>query len=202
MAYTKPAATTLAGTALKQTPPPTANAIVPVVLDAEIATATQLGVVKIGSGITVDGSGTISASTADCCPEVGDWIPALLPSVPGVISLNTKTARYVKTGNLVTCTFDVAVTSITGGSNASTLKLSGLPFSSESSTGYVGVVLIGYFSDMNTNTSYISGSVISTSTQGDLWFQKESNKSLTKLTQADVKTNTRLVGTVQYLSAA
>lgn len=199
MAYTKPAATTLAGVALKQTPLPTTNAIEPVLLDSEIASTTQLGVVKIGSGITVDPSGTISASGSAL---VGDWVPAILPSVPGVISLNTKTARYVKSGNLVTCTFDVAVTSITGGSNASTLKLSGLPFSSESSTGYVGVVLIGYFSDMNTDTNYISGSVISTSTQGDLWFQKEADKSLTKLTQANVKTNTRLVGTVQYLSAA
>jgi len=202
MAYTKPTATTLAGVALKQTPAPVVNAIVPVVLDAEIASATQLGVVKVGSGISVDGSGTISASGADCCPEVGNWTPSILPSVPGVISLNTKTARYVKSSNLVTCTFDVTITSITGGSNSATLKLSGLPFSSESSTGYVGVVLIGYFTDMNINTNYISGSVISTSTQGDLWFQKEPNKSLTKLTQADVKTNTRLVGTVQYLSAA
>ena len=63
-------------------------------------------------------------------------------------------------------------------------------------------MLVGYFSELNSNTNYISGSVISTSTQGDLWFQKESSKSLTKLTQGDVKTNTRLVGTVQYLSAA
>ena len=200
MAYTKPASTTLAGVALKQTPLPTTNAIEPVLLDSEIATTTQLGVVKIGTGISVAVDGTISASGGSSI--VGDWTPAILPSVPGVISLNTKTARYVKTGNLVTCTFDVTVTTITGGSNASTLKLSGLPFSSESSTGYVGVVLIGYFSDMNTNTNYISGSVISTSTQGDLWFQKESSKSLTKLTQDNVKTNTRLVGTVQYLSAA
>jgi hypothetical protein len=199
MAYTKPTATTLAGVALKQTPAPVVNAIVPVVLDAEIASATQLGVVKVGSGISVDGSGTISASGTT---TVGNWIPVLTPSVPGVISLNTKTARYVKSGNLVTCTFDITVTTIVGGSGASTLKLSGLPFSSESSTGYVGVVLIGYFEDMNTNTNYISGSVISTSTQGDLWFQKEPKKSLTQLTQADVKTNTRLVGTVQYLSAA
>jgi hypothetical protein len=199
MAYTKPTATTLAGLALKQTPAPIVNAIVPVVLDAEIATAVQLGVVKIGSGITVAVDGTISASGGSSI--VGNWVPVLTPSVPGVISLNTKTARYVKSGNLVTCTFDITVTTIVGGSNASTLKLSGLPFSSENSTGYVGVVLIGYFEDMNTNTNYISGSVIATSTQGDLWFQKEPKKSLTQLTQADVKTNTRLVGTVQYLSA-
>jgi hypothetical protein len=198
MAYTKPTATTLAGLALKQNPTPVVNAIVPVVLDAEIATTTQLGVVKVGTGISVAVDGTISASGA---ATVGNWTPMLTPSTPGVISLNTRTARYAKSGNLVTCTFDIAVTGITGGSNASSLKLSGLPFSSESSTGYVGVVLIGYFKDMNTHTSYISGSVISTSTQGDLWFQKEPEKSLTQLTQADVKTNTRLVGTVQYLSA-
>ena len=200
MAYSKPAASTLAGVALKQAPVPSSVSLTPITLNSDIATTTQLGVVKIGTGISVDVDGTISASGGSSI--VGDWTPAILPSVPGVISLNTKTARYVKTGNLVTCTFDVTVATITGGSNASTLKLSGLPFSSESSTGYVGVVLIGYFSDMNTNTNYISGSVISTSTQGDLWFQKESNKSLTKLTQDNVKTNTRLVGTVQYLSAA
>jgi hypothetical protein len=200
MAYSKPAASTLAGVALKQNPGPSPVSLTPITLDSDIATTTQLGVVKIGSGISVDIDGTISASGGSSL--VGDWTPAILPSVPGVISLNTKTARYVKTGNLVTCTFDVTVTTITGGSSNSTLKLSGLPFSSESSTGYVGVVLIGYFSDMNTNTNYISGSVISTSTQGDLWFQKEPVKSLTKLTQGDVKTNTRLVGTVQYLSAA
>ncbi len=200
MAYSKPAASTLAGVALKQNPVPSPVSLTPITLDSDIATTTQLGVVKIGSGISVDVDGTISASGGSSL--VGDWTPAILPSIPGVISLNTKTARYVKTGNLVTCTFDVTVTTITGGNKNSTLKLSGLPFSSESSTGYVGVVLIGYFSDMNTNTNYISGSVISTSTQGDLWFQKEPVKSLTKLTQDDVKTNTRLVGTVQYLSAA
>jgi hypothetical protein len=188
MAYSKPAASTLAGVALKQNPGPSPVSLTPITLDSDIATTTQLGVVKIGSGISVDIDGTISASGGSSL--VGDWTPAILPSVPGVISLNTKTA------------FDVTVTTITGGSSNSTLKLSGLPFSSESSTGYVGVVLIGYFSDMNTNTNYISGSVISTSTQGDLWFQKEPVKSLTKLTQGDVKTNTRLVGTVQYLSAA
>lgn len=200
MAYSKPAASTLAGVALKQTPIPSSVSLTPITLDSDIASTTQLGVVKIGSGISVTADGTISSSGGSSI--TGDWTPAILPSTPGVISLNTRNARYVKTGNLVTCTFDVAVTTITGGSSTSTLKLSGLPFSSESSTGYVGVVLIGYFSELNSNTNYISGSVISTSTQGDLWFQKESSKSLTKLTQGDVKTNTRLVGTVQYLSAA
>lgn len=200
MAYSKPAASTLAGVALKQTPVPSPISLTPITFDSEIASTTQLGVVKIGSGISVAVDGTISSSGGSSI--VGDWTPAILPSVPGVISLNTRNARYVKTGNLVTCTFDVTITTITGGSSTSTLKLSGLPFSSESSTGYVGVVLVGYFSELNSNTNYISGSVISTSTQGDLWFQKESSKSLTKLTQGDVKTNTRLVGTVQYLSAA
>lgn len=198
MAYSKPSASTLAGQALKQVP--SSVSLTPIILESEIATDTQLGVVKIGSGISIDASGTISA-TGDTI-ITGSWVPGLSPSTPGVIATIIKTANYVKTGNLVVCIFDFVVAGISGGSNASTLKLTGLPFSSDTSLGYVGTVNVSFFSDLSSNTNYISGSIIDTSTQGDLWLQKEPVKSLTKLTQADVKTNTRLVGTVQYLSAA
>jgi hypothetical protein len=62
MSYTRPPASTLAGTALKQTPAPSTKALVPVVLDAEIATTSNLGVVQVGSGLSVTPSGVLSAT--------------------------------------------------------------------------------------------------------------------------------------------
>ena len=198
MAYAK-VERNIAGLALTQSPVPNSIEVTPILLDVNIASTNSLGVVQIGSGIQVSETGVISAVSGNI--TTGTWVPGLAPSMPGVISTVVKTARYVKAGNLVTCIFDFVVTSITGGSNTSTLKLTGIPFSSETSSGYVGSIQVSYFSDLSSNTDYISGAIINTSTQGDLWLQKEPNKSLSKITQADIKTNTRLVGTVQYLSA-
>jgi len=64
MSYTRPPASTLAGVALKQTPAPSTQALVPVVLDAEVATTTQLGVVQVGSGLSITPQGVLSATTS------------------------------------------------------------------------------------------------------------------------------------------
>ena len=64
MSYTRPPASTLAGVALKQTPAPSTQALVPVVLDAEISTTTQLGVVQVGSGLSITPQGVLSATTS------------------------------------------------------------------------------------------------------------------------------------------
>ena len=68
MAYTRQPNVVLAGTALKQNPPASTLAppgIIPVVLDADIASKTQLGVVKIGNGISVTEDGLISVKKHD-----------------------------------------------------------------------------------------------------------------------------------------
>ena len=65
MAYNRQPQTVLAGMALKQNPPPTVvqpAGIVPVTLDAEIATTTSLGVVQIGSGLSITAGGVLSAT--------------------------------------------------------------------------------------------------------------------------------------------
>jgi hypothetical protein len=65
MAYNRLPQTVLAGTALKQNPPPTIiqpAGIVPVTLDADIATTTNLGVVRVGSGLSITPSGVLSAT--------------------------------------------------------------------------------------------------------------------------------------------
>jgi hypothetical protein len=65
MAYNRQPNVVLAGTALKQNPPSSTvqpAGIVPVTIDADIATYNSLGVVQIGSGINVDANGVISAN--------------------------------------------------------------------------------------------------------------------------------------------
>jgi hypothetical protein len=65
MAYNRQPQTVLAGTALKQTPPPTViqpAGIIPVTLNSDIATTTSLGVVQVGSGLSITPSGVLSAT--------------------------------------------------------------------------------------------------------------------------------------------
>lgn len=65
MAYNRPPNVVLAGTGLKQNPPPstvTPPGIVPVTIEAEIATTISLGVVQVGSGLSITPSGVLSAT--------------------------------------------------------------------------------------------------------------------------------------------
>ena len=69
MAYSRPPQIIRAnGGALKQSPPPTEvtpAGIIPVELEAEIATKNSLGVVQIGDGIDITPEGVISVSGSD-----------------------------------------------------------------------------------------------------------------------------------------
>jgi len=202
MAYTRPPAVTRAGQGLKQTPLPPTQAIAPVVLDAEIATTTTLGVVKIGANISVTPDGTISANGGSGGPSYafGTWTPALVPSPTGSITISTRNAKYTKIGQLVTCTFDIRITAITGGSDKP-IVLTGLPFTSITDTGSVGSVLISYYKDFDKNVNYLGGTVISASTSATMWYQQNPGQSLTNLVIDNVKVGTILVGTVTYMSA-
>ena len=65
MAYNRQPQTVLAGTALKQNPPPTViqpAGIIPVTLNSDIATTTSLGVVQVGNGLSITPSGILSAT--------------------------------------------------------------------------------------------------------------------------------------------
>ncbi len=65
MAYNRQPQSVLAGNALKQNPPPTTlqpAGIVPVTLDADIATTTNLGVIQVGGGLSITPLGVLSAT--------------------------------------------------------------------------------------------------------------------------------------------
>lgn len=65
MAYNRQPQTVLAGNAIKQSPLPgttSPGGIIPVTLDVDIATTTSLGVVQVGSGLSITPSGVLSAT--------------------------------------------------------------------------------------------------------------------------------------------
>jgi hypothetical protein len=65
MAYNRQPNVVFAGTALKQNPPAstvTPPGIVPVTLDADIATTTSLGVIQVGAGLAITPAGVLSAT--------------------------------------------------------------------------------------------------------------------------------------------
>jgi hypothetical protein len=65
MAYNRQPNVVFAGIALKQNPPAstiTPPGIVPVTLDADIATTTSLGVIQVGDGLAITPAGVLSAT--------------------------------------------------------------------------------------------------------------------------------------------
>ena len=65
MAYNRQPNVVLAGMGLKQSPPASTVAppgIVPVTLDADIASTTSLGVIQVGTGLSITPAGVLSAT--------------------------------------------------------------------------------------------------------------------------------------------
>lgn len=65
MAYNRAPNTVLAGRGLTQSPPSTTLApagIIPVIFDNDIATTTSLGVVQVGSGLSITSNGILSST--------------------------------------------------------------------------------------------------------------------------------------------
>jgi len=100
MAYNRQPQTVLAGTALKQNPPPSViqpAGIIPVTLDADIATTTNLGVVQVGSGLSITPAGVLSTTN-----QSSDFVNVTLT---GVNYTATSTDLYVgATNNNITIT--------------------------------------------------------------------------------------------------
>jgi len=203
MSYTRPPNAVVAGVALIQNPPAsslTPPGAVPVTLDAAIATTTSLGVVQVGAGLAITPAGVLSATGSGGAYSFGPWTPTLVPTA-GSISIAVLQAKYVKVGQLVTCTFDIKVTGFTGGASSNTVKLGGLPFTSLNDNQYVGSVFFALYVDMNSNVDYIAGTVDSNSTTADIRFSTTQAQNMYPLKHGDLKINTQLVGTVTYLSA-
>lgn len=200
MSYQGLTSNVLSGTAIKQSPtgrPLRVPGDLSTTIDVDVASTGNVGVVQVGAGLAISPAGILSAVGSSL---TGNWTPMLMSGGPGTILLNTKNGKYSKSGQLVTCTFDIEVTNISWGIDSDILKLTNLPFISIPSTGYVGSMYFSYFEKMDENIDYISGSVLPSSNTLDLWFTNAQAKSMTRLTQGTLKVGSRLVGSIEYFS--
>lgn len=129
--------------------------------------------------------------------QFGTWLPALRSS--GVIDVDIRNAFYTKTGQLVTCTFDIVITNMSQQNN-SFITLNGLPINTINSSGMTGSAYFSYFKTANNELTQISGTINGNDSRIDLWCERHGRKGLQRLTQQDIQINTVLVGTVTYIT--
>ena len=131
--------------------------------------------------------------------QFGTWIPALRST--GTIDVNVRNAFYTKVGQLVTCTFDIVVTNMSGGKKDSPITLQGLPINSIGTPDTIaGSVYISYFKVSNLDVRSISGTINGSDNRVELWCRNRGPGNLVPLTQIDINVNSVLAGTVTYIS--
>jgi hypothetical protein len=131
--------------------------------------------------------------------QFGTWIPSLRSS--GTIDVDIRNAFYTKVGQLVTCTFDIVVTNMSGGKKDSPITIQGLPVNSIGTLdSMAGSSFISYFKVSNLDIRSISGTISGSDSQIELWCRNRGPGHLVLLTQLDINVNTVLVGTVTYIS--
>jgi hypothetical protein len=131
--------------------------------------------------------------------QFGTWTPVLRST--GTIDVDVRNAFYTKVGQLVTCTFDIVVTNMSGGKKESSIILGGLPVASIGSSGTIsGSAHISYFKVSNYDVRWISGTIQGSDNRVDLWCEKRGPGGLVPLTQIDINVNTVLAGTVTYIT--
>jgi hypothetical protein len=127
----------------------------------------------------------------------GNWIPSLYNS--STIDIDVRNAFYTKTGQLITCTFDIVITNITE-RNSSSITMNGLPVNSISSAGITGSAHLSYFRTSDNEVQQISGTINGDDNRIELWCERHGRKGLARLTPQDIQINTVLVGTVTYIT--
>jgi len=131
--------------------------------------------------------------------QFGTWIPAFRSM--GTIDVNVRNAFYTKVGQLVTCTFDIVVTNMSGGKKDSPITLHGLPINSIGTPDTIaGSVYISYFKVSNLDVRSISGTINGSDNRVELWCRNRGPGNLVPLTQIDINVNSVLAGTVTYIS--
>lgn len=86
----------------------------------------------------------ITSSDVNCLDdyEEGTWTPSLTFSTPGDVTptyaANGRLGWYTKIGNTVNLWFNINCTNFTHSTASGTLNISGLPFTPNSTAGYIG----------------------------------------------------------------
>jgi hypothetical protein len=146
-------------------------------------------------------SGDISSNVSWQLPYIaGTWMPTLIPSTSGTISITTNSATYLKIGPHVTCQFDITVSSMD--TSSGNISLGGLPYRSKTASGNVGTVTVAFVTSLSSGKSIptITGVIGSNSNTSQLWYPAAagSNFAVSLLPTTEIIATTRFIGTVLY----
>ena len=118
---------------------------------------TSDGYLRMASGSGgIQFNGDTAAANALDDYEEGTFTPTLTYTTPGTVSVTyaTRLGFYTKVGNLVTVSMTIVLSAFTKGTATGDLRLTGLPFTSNSTAGYYAVGSIMF---NNTPTSTTAG---------------------------------------------
>lgn len=125
--------------------------------------------------------------------EEGSWTP----TVPTATGYSNQTGRYTKIGRIVHLMFNIQTSS----TSAATNELQGLPFASANTGQSNGAVSIGYYSNLSTSFTWISGYLPNNSSV--VYFSGNSaNNATIQHNSVNVFAGTsRILGTIIYQTA-
>ena len=106
MSYNRPPNVVVAGIGLTQNPPATTTSppgILPVTIDADVATTSSLGIIQVGSGLSITSSGILSATNSE-----SSLINVSLVSVDYTATLDNYYIGATKGGITITLPLGVA----------------------------------------------------------------------------------------------
>lgn len=127
--------------------------------------------------------------------EEGTWTPGI--SFGGGttgITYTTRVGYYTKIGNRVYCTCDVTLSN--KGSSTGTSRITGLPYTSNSTGSSYGAVSAGFFANLTTANYFVSGYVETNATTGIILGGGTSSSS--NFTDANFQNATELILSIFY----
>jgi hypothetical protein len=132
--------------------------------------------------------------------EEGTWTPAIGGSGgQSGQAYTTQVGRYVKIGKLVTCTFQVTLSTL--GTITTNVQVQGLPFTSENTTGQRVPVQIGYWSGLTSTYVFIGGFLEPNATVVTLQGATAAATGLSVLAQANLAATSQFIGSISYVAS-
>ena len=155
------------------------------------------GILQLSGGITFPATAVAVSdpNTLDDYEE-GTYTPTIISSGGGqTATYSVTTARYTKIGRVVTLDFDVALSTVSGGSGDA--LLSGLPFNSGGNSAGTGV--IGFVSGWATQAPTL---LFSSSSPSSFQLRYVSSATATAaIPWANAVVGARMIGSITYISA-
>lgn len=171
-------------------------------VETELVTSGLTNLLKVNAGVKFPATQAVStdANVLDDYEE-GTWTPVLGGS--GGTSGQTYTTQagtYVKVGKLVWATGLIVLSA--KGTITTNLQISGLPFTSENTSGNEAALTIGYWANLNTAVTFLTGFLTANATAVLLQGTTAAATTIAGFTTTDVTNTTSLRFSIVYRASA